>query len=198
MSTDGAMDAPRGGDDMSKRTSTSTHDERRAAALLARELAALDEMTAGELAQKYRELFGVPTRTRNKEYLRKRVAYRIQELAEGKSLTPRALERIDKLAPEAPARWRQPAESGTALASAPSPPRERDTRLPAPGTLIARVHDGRTYRVTILEAGFEFQGKQYLSLSKIAKVITGTTWNGFLFFFGRASRPGPQSDGGAE
>ena len=58
------------------------------------QLAALEQMNVGQLAEKYRELYGEPTRTRNKEYLRKRLAWRIQELAEG-GLPASALERIE-------------------------------------------------------------------------------------------------------
>lgn len=162
--------------------------EREAAAGTGAQLRALEKMTVGELAEKYREVFGVPTRTRNKDYLRKRVAWRIQELAEG-GLSPRALERIEQLAPEAPVRWRQPvARNGNgaapvvAMAKAP-----RDARLPAAGTVLTRQHDGVEHRVTVLAAGFEYNGAPYRSLSKIASTITGTPWNGFLFFFGRAS-----------
>jgi hypothetical protein len=48
-----------------------------------RELASLSAMTVGELAEKYRDVFGVPTRTRNKDYLRRRIAWRIQQQQEG-------------------------------------------------------------------------------------------------------------------
>ena len=47
------------------------------------QLAALETMSVGQLAEKWRELYGEPTRTRNKDYLKKRLAWRIQELAEG-------------------------------------------------------------------------------------------------------------------
>lgn len=151
-----------------------------------RELAALEKMSVGELAEKYRELFGVPTRTRNKDYLRKRVAWRIQERAEG-GLSPRALERIALLAPEAPVRWRQPVPpKGVEEERATLGPKSaRDRRLPPPGTLLRRCHDGVEHEVTVLEDGFEYRGERHRSLSKIARLITGTPWNGFLFFFGR-------------
>ena len=152
------------------------------------QLAALEAMNVGALAEKYRELYGEPTRTRNKEYLRKRLAWRIQELAEG-GLSPRALERIEQLAPEAPVRWRQPVArngNGTApvVAMTKAP---RDARLPAAGTVLTRQYDGVEHRVTVLADGFEYKDKPYQSLSAIARLITGTPWNGFLFFFGRAS-----------
>jgi hypothetical protein len=50
----------------------------------------------------------------------------------------------------------------------------RDVRLPAAGTVLTRQHDGVEHRVTVLAAGFEYNGKPYRSLSKIASTITGT------------------------
>jgi Protein of unknown function (DUF2924) len=152
-----------------------------------RELASLEAMTVSELAEKYRALFGIPTRTRNKEYLRKHIAWRIQELAEG-GLSPRALERIEQLAPQAPAHWQKrivqsDATAGHAPTSAvPS----RDPRLPSVGTVLTRVYNGVEHKVTVLADGFEYDGTCHRSLSRVARLIAGTSWNGFTFFFGRA------------
>jgi hypothetical protein len=155
-----------------------------------REIAALDALTVGELAEKYREVFGVPTRTRNKEYLRRRIAWRIQEQREG-GLSPRALERIEQLAPQAPARWRETAPKSAKAATSESNANRRktqlrDPRLPAPGNVLTRIYNGIEHRVAIRSDGFEYQGELHRSLSQIAKLITGTPWNGFRFFFGNA------------
>lgn len=147
-------------------------------ASIAEQLASLEGMTVGELAIKFREVFGVPTRTRNKPYLRKRVAWRIQELAEG-GLSPSALAKIEELAPLAPVRWRPEL---TASTNASTPSRSRDRRLPQPGSVLLRVHKGVEYRVNILDDGFEYNGQRHASLSQIARLITGTPWNGYLFF----------------
>jgi hypothetical protein len=158
--------------------------ERATMATVSEQLVALEKMTVGELAEKYREVFGVPTRTRNRPYLRKRVAWRIQELAEG-GLSERALAKIEELAPLAPARWR-PERTASRAALAPggaaTPARTRDLRLPAPGSMLVRVHKGVEHRVTVLADGFEYNGERHQSLSKLAKMITGTQWNGHLFF----------------
>ncbi len=173
---------------MSSKRAQASSAERAVVASTARRLAALDKMSVGELAEKYREVFGEPTRTRNKEYLRKRIAWRIQELAEG-GLSTRALERIEQLAPEAPARWRQPVarKDGAGGKVVPITRPARDPRLPPAGTVITRLHDGVEHKVTILDDGFEYRGERHRSLSKVARLITGTAWNGFLFFFGRAN-----------
>lgn len=57
--------------------------DRATMATLSEQLVALEQMTVGELAEKFREVFGFPTRTRNKSYLRKRLSWQIQALAEG-------------------------------------------------------------------------------------------------------------------
>ena len=51
-----------------------------------------------------------------------------------------------------------------------------------PGTRLIRNYNGKTYNVLILKDGFEYSGQNYNSLSKIANEITGSRWNGWLFF----------------
>ena len=160
--------------------------KRGAVADVAGQLAALGNMTVAELRERYREVFGVPTRSRNKDYLYKKVAWRIQELAEG-GLSEAALARIDTLAADTPVRWRRP------RAASPKPEAvegvagddariERDPRLPPPGTVLARAFKGVDHKVTVLDEGFEYRGERHNSLSQIAREITGTNWNGFLFW----------------
>lgn len=152
---------------------------RRDIADLPQQLAALREMTVNELREKYREVYGEPSRSRNKDYLRKKVAWRIQELAEG-GLTDRARARIDKLAPEAPVRWKK-RPMAEPQADVPTDA-TRDPRLPEPGTVLTREHGGVEHAVTVLADGFEYDGQRFASLSKVARAITGTNWNGFVFF----------------
>ena len=159
--------------------------ERQAIADVATQLAELEEMTVGELVERYREVFGEPTRSRNKGYLRKKVAWRIQEVAEG-GLSDRTWARIEMLAAEAPVRWR-PASHPSKPTPAPS---HRDLRLPEPGTILVRDHGGKRHEVTVLVEGFEYGGRCFKSLSRIAREITGTQWNGFLFFSLRSRRRG--------
>jgi hypothetical protein len=58
----------------------------------------------------------------------------------------------------------------------------RDPRIPPPGTVLVRHVGGRTVSVKVLERGFEYEGRIYSSLSPIAREVTGTIWNGLLFF----------------
>lgn len=59
---------------------------------------------------------------------------------------------------------------------------KRDRRLPAAGAVVIARVGGRQHLVTVLERGFVYGGQPYRSLSAIARKITGTSWNGFLFF----------------
>ncbi|MCA9557832.1 MAG: DUF2924 domain-containing protein [Myxococcales bacterium] len=162
---------------------------RQALSDVAAEVAALAHMTTAELAARYAEVFGEPTRSRNKAYLQKKVAWRIQELAEG-GLSARARGRIEALAEDTPIRRHaprtpraqgEPATTRTDSPTAPTPA-ARDPRLPAAAATLTKTYQGTEHRVLVLDDAFEYQGERYTSLSKIAKVITGTTWNGFLFF----------------
>ena len=157
-------------------------------ATLSEQLVALEQMTVGELAEKFREVFGFPTRTRNKSYLRKRLSWQIQA-AEGGPVAARPRQNrgagtagSGSVAARAgirrcARRWR--ADPGTTTRS----------RLPAIGSTVVRVHQGVEHQVTVLADGFEYQGQRHASLSQIARLITGTPWNGFLFF-GLQRRPG--------
>jgi hypothetical protein len=156
---------------------------------VAAQLAELQQMTVGQLRERYLELYGTPTNTRNKKYLQKKLAYRVQELAEG-GLSGKAMKRIDELAETAPIRHRQKGGEGsrpeaggrretTARESRLS---KRDPRLPAVGEFLTKVYKDTEYQVQVLEDGFEFNGRHYKSLSRIARDITNTVWNGFLFF----------------
>lgn len=139
------------------------------------QLMELRTMTVGDLRHRYEELFGAPTRTRNKDWLVKKLSWRIQELAEG-GLSKRAEAKIAELEADAPVRHnRRPGEGEHDDA-------DRDPRLPPVGTILTRKYKGKEYAVTILADGFEYDGETFGSLSAVALAITGTVWNGLLFF----------------
>src|SRR5262249_55491093 len=141
--------------------------------------AALRAMTVAELRDRYREVFGEPSHSRNKDFLRKKVAWQLQANAET-GLSDRALARIAELAPALPARWPRVPKLTPVLAPSSNP--LRDPRLPPVGTVLRRAHGGAEHAVTVIDDGFEYAGEKYRSLSKVARVITGTAWNGFGFF----------------
>jgi hypothetical protein len=160
-----------------------------------KEIAALDRMTVGQLRQRYAEVFGEPARSGNRQWLRRRVAWRLQALAEGDLATraiQRARDRARELARDADLRLRPPAAPITSAAlngtvATGTMPIRRDERVPPPGTVLSRRFKGHEYRVTVLPGGFEYDGEVYRSLSAVAHAITGSHWNG-LYFFALAER----------
>ncbi len=151
-----------------------------------RELAALNKMTAGGLREKYRQLFGEPSRSGNRQWLVRRCAWRVQALAEG-DLSERARRRAEELARDVDLRLRPPPEPQSAAGVIRMPAQRRlrrdlDARLPMPGTRLTRPYKGHVYEVEVLDKGFLYEGEVYQSLSAVAYAITHSHWNGFLFF----------------
>ncbi len=153
-----------------------------------REVNTLRSMTVKGLREKYIEVFGEETRSCNKDFLWKRIAWRVQVLANG-DLSERARQRAKELANDADIRIRP--QSCTLISDAgSSSPRTTsysfqstcDQRIPMPGAILCRQYKGTTIRVMILEKGFEYNGEIYRSLTAITRVVTGSQWNGFHFF----------------
>src|SRR5580658_1223420 len=123
------------------------------------EIEDLRQMKAGALRAKYRELFGEETRSSNKQFLFRRIAWRLQARVEG-DLSDRARQRALEIADDADLRIRAP--EGFFLESGPGDTaslldRERsrrDWRLPVPGTLLTRQYENRRIVVKVLEDGF--------------------------------------------
>lgn len=225
--------------------------ERQATTPVEEQLDALQSMSMTALRDRFRELFHEEARTHNVQYLRKKLAWRIQELAEG-GLSELARGRIAELSKTSPIRHRghpqprapkdvtpPPSSSPTAemrpesgaprleapvpslheepmevpeactaalppLAAPPAQARtaarpttkergdgeviapasksERDPRLPPVGSRIRRAWGTSEHLVLMLDDGFLYEGQRYASLSRVARAITGTNWNGFAFF----------------
>ena len=152
---------------------------------IAKEVAALGRMTVSELRSKHVEAFGEPTRTGNRDYLVKRIAWRLQANAHG-DLSEQARRRADELANDADLRTTAPkirkTEDRPALTRQTSVAFDSDSRLPMAGSNIKRHYKGREIVVRVLPKGFEYEGEVYRTLSAVAKAITGTHWNGYHFF----------------
>jgi hypothetical protein len=157
------------------------------------ELAALAGMSTIELCERYQQLYGQPVRTRHKQYLVRKIAWRIQALAEG-DLTERARRRAVELANDADVRLMPPkprpaavvgpgaAAGATRVVKAPTASPVADARLPATGAAIVRQYKGRQVRVVVLPDGFEYEGQRFKTLTAVAKHVTGCHMNGFRFF----------------
>ena len=153
-------------------------------------LAAIEELqrlNVSVLRRKYQDVFGEESRSSNKEFLFRRIAWRLQANAEG-GLSERARHRAAEIVDDSDLRTRPP----KAFLPAQAPVNgtwavdriqsQRDQRLPPPGTLLTRRVDDRQIVVKVLDKGFEFETRRYGSLSAIAREVTGTRWNGLLFF----------------
>ena len=125
-------------------------------------LAELQKMSLKELQDLWREHFGMQPPTSGRTvFLRRRLAYRIQELYYG-GISPDILTRIEILG-----KVHSPVCNSSGV---------------IPGTRFEREWKGRNYIVVARENGFEFQRRVFRSLSGIANAITGTSWNGRKFF----------------
>ena len=147
------------------------------------EVATLERLTIGQLRQRFAELFGEATLASNRAWLVKRIAWRMQALAEG-DLPERARRRAAELARDADLRLNPPRRQ-TTTTTPPEPvtvPAPVDHRLPPPGTILTRPYKGQLVQVQVLTDGFAYAGRVFPSLSAVAKVITGSHCNGFHFF----------------
>ena len=148
------------------------------------DLAALGRLSVTQLQARHAELFGEATTARHKTWLIRRLAWRLQALAEG-DLSERARRRAAELARDADLRLNPPQSKANTTTPPPEDvriPAPVDRRLPPPGTILARPYKGQLVQVQVLTDGFAYAGSVYPSLSAVAKVITGTHTNGFLFF----------------
>ena len=134
---------------------------------LAIELAGLPHLDRQELAQRWLQLYGTepPARIGN-NFLIRAIAYRLQEQALG-GLKPITKQFLTRSANNL--------NAGQQKLSPPSP-------VIKPGTRLLRDWHGITYEVLILEQSILFKGKQYRSLTEVAKIITGAKWSGPAFF----------------
>ena len=131
-------------------------------------LAALKTTPTLDLKQQWRDLFDTEPPPFNRRYLESRLAYRIQELAYG-GLKPETIRRLEALGEQL--------DGGNVVTR-----RIRSNLKPMAGTRLIREYQGIEQVVTVLRDSFEWQGRPYQSLSAIARAITGTRWNGWVFF----------------
>ena len=136
----------------------------------------------------HQEMFGAEHPIANCQHLRRKIAWHIQAakegglpesvrqyaiaIARGTELRTRIAENVSRRR----GRFRRTVRHNEAVVQ------PRDARLPMPGSLIVKKYKDRTLVVKVLDDGFEYEDRQFTSLSTIAGEITGTRWNGFAFF----------------
>ncbi len=143
---------------------------------IAKEIETLRRMRVPELVERYRDVFGKEPRVKHREWLWKRIVWKIQEQRFG-GLSELAKRRLEELIAEIdlPLLEKQRTVSGALR----GPKRPGD---PVVGTTLVRNWKGQEVRVLVVENGYEWNGAVYRSLSGAAKRITGSHWNGRLFF----------------
>jgi hypothetical protein len=140
------------------------------------QLAALKGAPAGILKARWRELFDTEPPAYNRRFLESRLAYRIQELAHG-GLSRETLDRLKAMAKQY-------------AATDPAERKARPLLRPVAGTRLIREWDGVEHCVTVRVDDFDYLGRPYKSLSSVAREITGTKWNGWVFFGLKTSQAG--------
>lgn len=143
-------------------------------------LASLTTMTGPQLRLEYVRVFGEAPASNNRVWLLKRIAWRVQSLAEG-DLSERARKRAAELARDADLRLTPPVTRPYPIVHQPSQAKS-PRRLLRPGTVIRRPYKGAVLEVKVLAQGFQYQGAIYRSLSAVAKTITGSHCSGYGFF----------------
>lgn len=133
-----------------------------------RQIDELHHMSVGQLRKRWASLFGSDPGRLGRNYLIRRLAYRIQELVYG-GLSPEARRKLQALASDASADKR-------------TKPRKRQSPHLQPGTRLLRDWHGTRYEVIVQDDGFLYEGRKYRSLSAVARAITGSYWSGNRFF----------------
>ncbi|KVG31424.1 DUF2924 domain-containing protein [Burkholderia diffusa] len=137
-------------------------------ASVAAQIARLSDLPMAEIKALWRRLIGGDTPTHNRQFLERRIGYRLQEV-EFRKVDPNLLERNKR-------RIANLIETGKLTKKA------RSYRPPA-GTVLTREYQKVEYLVTVIaDDRYEFEGRLYPSLSMIAREITGTRWSGPVFF----------------
>lgn len=128
----------------------------------------LPDLSMADIKSLWKDLFQADTPTHNRQFLERRIAYRLQEI-EFRKVDKGLIDRNER-------RIQQILDSGK------NKKLDRDIRMMA-GTVLSREYHGKQYRVMATTDGqYEFEGRLYQSLSRIAREITGTPWSGPLFF----------------
>jgi hypothetical protein len=146
------------------------------------EIESLRRASLAGLREKYREIFLEETSSRHREHLFRRIAWRLQALAEG-DLTERAIKRAKEIAQDADLRKVAPQDFFT-LDGKPIQTtrgdrnrRQQDSRLPLPAAMLRRKWKGRTILVEVLAKGFRYESQQYTSSHWRSRVHAGMAWH---------------------
>lgn len=130
------------------------------------EIARLDDLGLDDLRKLWGRYLGTVPAHHGASLLRRRLGYELQARAHG-DLTAEARRRIKRLHQTFKADPGYMPSPGLGL---------------KPGTVLTRTWRGVLHHVAVLDAGLEYRGERFRSLSEVARRITGTRWSGPLFF----------------
>ena len=142
-----------------------------AASPVLKQIASLPKLSHAELKALWKVYFGVEPPAYRRGFLIRGIAHRLQELTY-RPLAPAYQARLDAMI------------EGTEKPNGSGRPgrRARQEVNLLEGTKLLRDWRGVMHEVTVIDGGYEHQGRRYRSLSAIARAITGTAWSGPLFF----------------
>jgi hypothetical protein len=144
-------------------------------------LESLEHITKDELRAAWTRVTGKPPlRIQSHEFLLMSVAWELQARQFG-GLKPAVRRKLESLA--------------TAYQQGEAPPRSAQRPRYRPGTVLTKDWHGTSHTITVLDDGYAYQGTPYKSLSEIARLITGTRWNGPAFFGLRRAKDRRRADG---
>lgn len=142
-----------------------------------KQITELPTLPQSRLKELWKEYFGTEPPAYRKGFLLRGLAHRIQELAYG-GLSEAHQARLETLIADS-------TEHGTGRKGSKAPPKGEELLL---GTRLVREWKGVAHETTVIDGGFEYQGRRFKSLSAVARAITGTRWNGPMFFGLRTHR----------
>ena len=122
------------------------------------DLRKIPSLTFPELKEYYEALFNIPTTSTRKEYYVWRITNKLQEMRFGglDNKTRRMLENMEI--------------------------KELSEHKMVAGIELVKKYKGATYKIRVVDGGFEMDGEVYKSLGGLAKLITGRKISGQEFF----------------
>jgi hypothetical protein len=140
------------------------------------EIKRLQSLPKAKLIDLYAIKFGKVPRIKHREYLVKRIAWKVQEAKFG-GLSRLAQESLEKLIAEIELPPAEDTRQVTGKLRCPHTP-----GMPSTGTILTKEWKGQRIHVEVLDKGFAWNGEIFRSLTAVAQKITGSHWNGKLFF----------------
>ncbi len=135
----------------------------------------LQGLSREELIKRWKKLFKTNSpQYAKKDFLIKHIAWEMQAKKQG-GYSAQTKKKIDKLA-ESFAKGKDGTDDNIKCL------KENNTLEIKAGTKLIREYKGEKHEVVALDKGFKYKDKTYKSLSAIANEITGTRWNGKVFF----------------